>query len=143
MSKKVLVSACLLGQNCRYNGGNKFDFDLIEKLKDAHIIAFCPEENILGTPRETIDIIESRAIGNESGKDYTKQLQEQARSLQKKASSFDAIYLKSKSPSCALCSARVYDKDKNLVTDKGEGIFAKELKKLYPKTKFYEREGRK
>ncbi len=143
MPKKVLVSACLLGRNCRYDGGNKIDFALLDELEKCEIVAFCPEENILGTPRETIDIIDGKAIGNESGKDYTKQLQQQAHAIKKQFKSFDAIYLKSKSPSCALQSARVYDKNKKLLRSDGTGIVAKELQKLYKNAKFCEREGKR
>ena len=141
MSKRVLVSACLLGRNCRYDGGNKIDWQLLEKLEGCEIVAFCPEESVLGVPRETIDIVEGKAIGNESGKEYTQQLQEQAKRIKKHFKSFDAIYLKSKSPSCALQSARVYDNKRCFLGSNGIGVVAKELKRLYKDAKFFEREG--
>lgn len=143
MSKKVLVSACLLGRNCRYDGGNKIDFALLDELEKCEIVAFCPEENVLGTPRETIDIVDGKVIGSKSGKDYTKKLQQQAHAIKKLYKSFDAIYLKSKSPSCALQSAKVYNKDEKLLGSNGMGVVAKELQKLYKNAKFYEREGKR
>ena len=141
--RRVLVSACLLGRNCRYDGDNKIDWHLLEKLDGYEIVAFCPEESLLGSPRETIDIVEDRAIGNESGKDYTKELQKQAKNIKEIYDGFDIIYLKSKSPSCALQSAKVYDNEKCLIRSDGVGIVAKELQKLYKDAKFVEREGKR
>ena len=40
---KVIVSACLLGKNCKYNGGNNRNEKVIEFLKDKEIIEVCPE----------------------------------------------------------------------------------------------------
>ena len=139
MPKKVAVSACLLGRNCRYDGGNKLDPELLEALNGSQIIPFCPEEAILGTPRETIDLVEGRAIGNESGYDYTEALQKEAKKFIKAHSCIDEIYFKSKSPSCALKSARLYDKEKRLLSANATGIFAKELKKWYKNAKIKER----
>jgi uncharacterized protein YbbK (DUF523 family) len=129
--KKVAVSACLLGRRCRYDGGHKRDDELLSELADCEVIPFCPEEAILGAPRETIDLVRGRAIGNESGRDYTQMIRSQAEALAKAHPDLDALYLKAKSPSCALCSARNYDENRNLLSDKESGIFAKELKKWY------------
>ena len=49
----VLVSACLLGVNCRYNGGGELAQPVFALKEDAHLIPVCPE--IMGglkTPRE-------------------------------------------------------------------------------------------
>ncbi len=135
----MAVSACLLGQNCRYDGKNKLDSELIQSLQGCQIVPFCPEEAILGTPRETIDLVEGRAIGNESGCDYTEALQNEAKKFIKAHPYIDEIYLKSKSPSCALKSARLYDKEKRLLSTNGTGVFAKELKKWYKNAKIKER----
>ena len=139
MPKKVAVSACLLGRNCRYDGKNKLDKELVEMLEGCEVIPFCPEEEILGTPRETIDLVEGRAIGNESKKDYTKQIQEAALRFIDAHPNIEEIYLKSRSPSCALQSARLYDKEKNLIDEEATGIFAQELKKWYKNAKIKER----
>ena len=39
----VLVSACLLGENCKYNGGNNASPAILEFLKDKQVIPICPE----------------------------------------------------------------------------------------------------
>ena len=56
-SRLVLISACLLGKNCRYDGGNKKSLDLIEKLQGIETIPVCPE--LLGgltSPRPPVEI---------------------------------------------------------------------------------------
>ena len=60
MKEKILVSACLLGVNCKYNGENNYSDEVMEFLKDYEIIPICPE--ILGglsTPRKPSEISEN------------------------------------------------------------------------------------
>ena len=53
----ILVSACLVGENCKYNGGNNKNQDVIEFLKGKDYIAFCPEKATgLLIPREPAEI---------------------------------------------------------------------------------------
>ena len=55
MKKKVLISACLLGKNCRYNGGHSQLNELGEA--DMEWIPICPEESGgLGTPRPSAEM---------------------------------------------------------------------------------------
>lgn len=55
--EKILVSACLLGQNCRYDGKSKKDNKVIEYLKDKDFIPVCPEVmSGLSTPRVPSEI---------------------------------------------------------------------------------------
>jgi uncharacterized protein YbbK (DUF523 family) len=62
-----LVSACLLGINCAYHGGNNLCPELVEKLKDEQIIPICPEQlGGLTTPRDR-----ARVVGGD-GKDVLK-----------------------------------------------------------------------
>ena len=80
MKKRILVSACLLGKNCRFNGGNS----LIKALENVDIewVPVCPEEEGgLGTPRaaaemqaDAEDIINNgESVININGKDVTEQ----------------------------------------------------------------------
>ena len=55
--KKVIISACLLGEACRYDGKSKKVNKVIEAFKDYEIIPFCPELPIFGTPRERINVV--------------------------------------------------------------------------------------
>jgi len=55
---KVLVSACLLGENCKYNGGNNFSSAVMEFVKEKEVIPICPEMMAgMGCPRTPIEIV--------------------------------------------------------------------------------------
>ncbi|MBR2371133.1 MAG: DUF523 domain-containing protein [Clostridia bacterium] len=55
--KKVIVSACLLGENCKYNGGNNYCSEVIKYIQGREVIPVCPEVLAgLGTPRTPIEI---------------------------------------------------------------------------------------
>ena len=69
--KKILVSACLLGKNCKYNGGNNENKLVISLSKDYEIIPICPEvDGGLSTPRIPSEIIKGKVI-NKNGEDVT------------------------------------------------------------------------
>lgn len=54
---KIIVSACLLGYNCKYNGGNNRNQDIIDFVRNHEVLALCPE--LLGglsTPRQPAEI---------------------------------------------------------------------------------------
>ena len=107
--EKILVSACLLGVNCKYNGGNNASDEIDEFLKDYEIIPICPE--IMGgltTPRPPAEQIGDKVITQE-GIDVTKQYIKGAKEclyLAKKYNVKKAL-LKLKSPSCGY--KQVYD----------------------------------
>ena len=70
---KILVSACLVGDNCKYNGGNNLNERLVESLAAYEIIKVCPE--VLGglpTPRPSAEIVDGKVINTE-GKNITKE----------------------------------------------------------------------
>lgn len=49
---KIFVSACLLGENCKYNGGNNFSAKVADFIKGHEVVAMCPEvEGGLPVPR--------------------------------------------------------------------------------------------
>ena len=54
---KIMVSACLLGQNCKYNGGNNYSEKVAEYIKGHEVIPVCPEvEGGLPVPRIPCEI---------------------------------------------------------------------------------------
>ncbi len=58
MKMKIAVSACLMGENCKYNGGNNYSEKVIEFVKGHEVLPICPE--VLGglpTPRESSEIV--------------------------------------------------------------------------------------
>ena len=98
---KILVSACLLGIDCKYNGKNNKNDKIIELLKDHEIIQVCPE--IMGglpTPRIPAEIHQNKVIAKD-GKDVTKQYQKGAEETLKIAKLYNChtAILKEKSPS--------------------------------------------
>ena len=60
---KIAVSACPLGENCKYNGGNNFSQKVIEFVKGHEVVPVCPE--VLGglpVPRESAEIVDGNVI---------------------------------------------------------------------------------
>ena len=56
---KILVSACLLGENCKYNGGNNYNAVVSEFVKDEDVLPICPEMMAgMGCPRTPIEIVD-------------------------------------------------------------------------------------
>ena len=134
MKKKVIISACLLGEYCRYDGKTKKVNEVIEAFKDYEIIPFCPEAPIFGTPRERINVVyidgENRIITDETNIDVTQLLKTEINSFISKNKNVDKIVLKSKSPSCGLGTTPVLNEKKELVKY-GNGIAADMILKEY------------
>ena len=131
MKKKVLISACLLGKHCRYNGGHSHQKEL--DIFDVDWIPVCPEEaGNLGTPRPVAemqasaeDILNGRgSIITNSGRDVTKKIIDGAKKSLIKGISSGVEYaiLKSRSPSCG--NGKVYDGTFSHSLKDGNGIFA-------------------
>jgi len=131
--KKVAISACLLGEKCRYDASDNKDKQLLEYLKECELIPFCPEDFAFGTPRPTMDLIKNkhhaiRAISNENGEDLSEEVVKYAKDFFDKNQGIDLFVGKDRSPSCGVCSAKVYDENKNLIDIGGAGLMAKEAK---------------
>jgi uncharacterized protein YbgA (DUF1722 family)/uncharacterized protein YbbK (DUF523 family) len=102
------VSACLLGENVRYDGTSKLDPYLVHTLaRFARFVPVCPETGSgMEVPREPVDLWgaagEVRAVGRESRTDYSESWREWARENVKKLEEEDlwGMILKSRSPSC-------------------------------------------
>ena len=61
---KIVVSACLLGRNCKYNGGNNLDPHVLAYVEDREVIPVCPEE-CLGMPRIPMEIQDGVLVNRE------------------------------------------------------------------------------
>jgi uncharacterized protein YbbK (DUF523 family) len=99
---KVAVSACLLGERCKYDGGTNLDPELIGFLKDKEYFTFCPErEGGLPTPRPPVELRDGRAV-NREGEDVTEHFKKGAELVLEKFRSEnpDLAIMKSRSPSC-------------------------------------------
>ena len=133
----ILVSACLLGTNCKYNGGNNLEPRVLELMKDHNIIPVCPEElGGLLTPREPCEIqegsgkevLEGRSpVLNKKGEDVTADFLAGAKetlALARKHRCALAI-LKARSPSCGCGS--IYDGTFSGRLKEGSGVTAQLL----------------
>lgn len=100
--KKILVSACLFGNNCRYKGDNCFNEKLAKLGEDAVLIPVCPEQlGGLSTPRNPAERVGDKVISS-VGKDVTEEYARGANLAVQiaKANSIDYCVLKANSPSC-------------------------------------------
>lgn len=136
--KKAIVSACILGELCRYDGKTKELNAVIEALSEYEIIPFCPEAPLFGTPRERINVIEvegeNRIITDETNIDVTLRLENEINSFIKLHPNADRIILKSKSPSCGYGTTPILDSKKKVIKF-GSGIAASILEKKFNKLK--------
>ncbi len=130
-TQKILISACLLGQNVKYDGSNNsiLNNSFIKKLYDLDmLVPFCPEvEGGLPTPRIPVEIIDNKAI-NQDGEDKTYFFQKGAKKTLKlcKQNKIKYAIMKSRSPSCG--SNQIYDGTFSHTLIEGDGICAKLLK---------------
>lgn len=123
----ILVSACLLGCACRYDGKSK-PCDAVTALsKEYTLVPFCPEiYGGLPTPRPASEIVGGRVINSE-GKDVTAEYEKGALEALRIAELFGckAAVLKAKSPSCG--KGQIYDGSFGGTLCEGDGICAKLL----------------
>ena len=135
--KKVIISACLLGEYCRYDGKTKEYQVIKEAYKGYEIIPFCPEAPLFGTPRERISVVdfdgENRIIKDITQEDVTQLLEKEIDSFVNKYPEVDAIVLKSKSPSCGYKTTPILDEKRELLRY-GDGIAAKIFQTRYKNT---------
>ncbi|MDD3268880.1 MAG: DUF523 domain-containing protein [Syntrophomonadaceae bacterium] len=135
----LLVSACLCGLNCKYNGGNNLNPYFRELMEEKKLIPICPEVLAgLKIPRRPSEIwggsgndvldAKARVINNEGidlSQFFLKGAQETlATALECKA---DRVVLKSRSPSCGV--GQIYDGSFNGILRPGDGVTAALLKK--------------
>ena len=105
----IMVSACLLGENCKYSGGNNYCEEVAAFLKDKEYLAVCPElAGGLSSPRPPAEIQGDRVMDRE-GHDVTKAFCRGAEKILAlaKENQPELIILKANSPSCGV--GTVYD----------------------------------
>ena len=119
----ILVSACLAGLHCRYDGGEKSNETVIRLVQEGKALSVCPEQlGGLTTPRLPCEIINGRVI-RKDGADVTAEFERGAReclALAELTGAKSAI-LKAKSPSCGF--GRVYDGSFSGRVIEGDGVF--------------------
>ena len=126
--EKILISACLVGDNVKYNGGNNLSPKIDALLEKYELIPFCPEvEGGLSTPRTPAERVRDRVI-NQGGEDVTDAY------LRGAELAFNIclflkikrVILKEKSPSCG--SKIIYDGSFSHKEIPGMGVTAEYLK---------------
>ena len=125
---KLMVSACLLGDNVKYNGGNNQNDNLIAFLKKHDVIKVCPE--VMGgllIPRVASEI-NGNMVLNKEGNNVTDYFDKGAKNVLElaKKEKIEVAILKERSPSCG--SEYIYDGTFSNQIIKGEGITTKLLK---------------
>ena len=107
--KKIIVSACLLGENCKYNGGNNFDSKVAAFAEGREVIPVCPEVLAgLGVPRIPIEIRDGVVVRRDGVvvdptiRDAVNQILEQL-----KDEDIECAILKARSPTCGV--HQIYD----------------------------------
>ena len=124
---KIMVSGCLLGENCKYNGGNNYNEKVAEYIKGHEVISVCPEcLGGLPTPRIPAEIVNG-VVTNKEGVVVDKEFRKGAEiSLEiAKKENIDLAILQSRSPSCG--SKQIYDGTFSGKRIDGQGVFAKLL----------------
>ena len=128
-----IISGCLLGQNCKYNGGNNRCQEVIDFCEQKKYIAVCPESAAkLPCPRPPAERIGDRIVNNQ-GTDVTAQFEKGAslslgtcRTLSMASGSeLEGAILKANSPSCGC--GRIYDGTFSSTLVEGNGVFAEML----------------
>jgi len=136
---RIGISACLLGEEVRFDGGHKRDHFLTTILAPhVQFVPVCPEVEMgLGTPRETLRLVRTssdlRMITTRTGIDHTDGMRAWAAGRLGELASADlcGYVLKKDSPSCGMERVKAYGGSGAPVRD-GRGIFAAALMERYP-----------
>lgn len=132
LKDKIVVSACLLGHHCRYNGETKYDTELLKWLEEKEVIAFCPEDPLFGTPRAAISVVKDKdtlhLIRSSDKLDVGQLILNETQKFIDENPTVKWAVLKSKSPSCGYKTTPVYDTNGAEIA-RGNGFAASLMKK--------------
>ena len=125
---KIMVSACLLGQKCKYNGGDNYCEKLVHFTEGHEVIPVCPElYGGLKIPRSPCEIV-CGTVFNKDGENVDREFRKGAEICLRIAeeNDIDLAILQSRSPSCGV--GRIYDGSFTGKLIPGYGVFASLLK---------------
>lgn len=124
---KILVSSCVMGKNCKYNGGNNCNSRVMEFLKDKEVIEICPELLAdLPIPRPSAELVDGVVMsidGENVDKEYHHAVELAMREIGNV--DIDLVILQSRSPTCGV--NQIYDGSFTGRLIKGQGLFAQAL----------------
>lgn len=126
---KILVSACLLGENCKYNGGNNYNPAVAEFVKGREVLALCPEMLAgMGCPRTPIEIVDG-VLMDRRGNNVDRRMRQAVETAMALIcrEEIDCAILQSRSPTCGV--NQVYDGSFSGKLVPGSGIFAQALRR--------------
>ena len=121
---KIMVSACLLGQKCKYNGGDNYSDRVIAFTEGHEVIPVCPEmEGGLPAPRIPCEIVNGTVM-NSAGENKDREFREGAEKCLKlaKEKEIDLAILQPRSPTCGV--GYIYDGSFSGKIVEGNGVFA-------------------
>jgi uncharacterized protein YbgA (DUF1722 family)/uncharacterized protein YbbK (DUF523 family) len=136
---RIGISACLLGQEVRFDGGHKRDAFLMDVLgKHVEWVPVCPEVEVgMGTPRETLRLLRdngtTRMVTTRTGVDYTGPMNtwSKQRVAELARADLDGYVLKKDSPSCGMERVKIFAGSGPAVRN-GRGLFASVLLAALP-----------
>lgn len=124
---KAVVSACLLGENCKYNGGNNASPAVAAFLRGREVLPVCPEVLAgLGVPRPPVEIVNG-VVQDRDGNSVDDALRGAVATIleQLKHEQVECVILKSRSPTCGV--KQVYDGTFSGTLISGMGVLAQAL----------------
>ena len=124
VNMKIMVSACLLGRKCKYNGGDNFSTNVAAFVEGHEVIPVCPEvAGGLPVPRPSCEIVNG-VVTDKEGKSRDKEFRAGAEHCLRlaKEKDIDLAILQSRSPSCGV--SRIYDGTFSGRLIEGSGVFA-------------------
>ena len=124
---KIIVSACLLGENCKYNGGNNYDPKVLRFVQGREVIPVCPEVLAgLGIPRTPIEI-KAGVVTRRDGVVVDAAIREAVAKIldQIRDEDIECAILKARSPTCGV--HQVYDGTFSGKLVDGAGVLAQAL----------------
>lgn len=124
---KIVVSACLLGENCKYNGGNNYNPAVVAYVKDREVLPICPEMMAgLGCPRTPMEIVDGVLTDRNGNNVDTAMREAVTRALEMlRKEEIQCAVLKSRSPTCGV--NEIYDGSFSGKRIPGSGVLAKAL----------------
>ena len=125
---RILVSDCLLGENCKYNGGNNYNPAVAEFVKDKEVLPICPEMMAgMGCPRIPIEIVDGVLMdrdGNNVDAAMRKAVEQAMEMIREE--DIQCAVLQSRSPTCGV--NQIYDGSFTGKLIEGSGVLAQALK---------------
>ena len=125
---KIMISACLLGRKCKYNGGDNYCEKVVSFAEGHEVIAVCPE--VMGglpVPRPSCEIVNGEVI-DKTGQSRDREFRKGADSCLQlaKEKGIDLAILQPRSPSCGV--KQIYDGTFSGHLIEGSGVFASLLR---------------